>query len=192
MADAELRRIARGPDAGWDPFDAALLRAADELHVDSFIADATWKTLSARYDVPQLIDAIDTCPSVYDPENLDGDGDGLGNACDNCPTIANPGQEDRGGLGASSRPNGRGDACECGDVNDDGKVTTADVGMMQRALLVPPTTTMTKAYRCDVGGSAGCSASDLALLKRAVLVPPTATLRKAALSSFANICGRVR
>ena len=37
-----------------------MLRAADELHVDSFIADASWKTLSARYDVPQMIDTIDT------------------------------------------------------------------------------------------------------------------------------------
>jgi len=61
LTDADLRRIAQGPDApGWDPFEATLLRSADELHVDSFIADATWKTLSARYDLPQMIDAIDT------------------------------------------------------------------------------------------------------------------------------------
>ena len=61
LTDADLRRIAQGPDAaGWDPFEAALVRSADELHVDSFIADATWKTLSARYDLPQMIDAIDT------------------------------------------------------------------------------------------------------------------------------------
>src|SRR5690606_27073728 len=34
--------------------------AADELHVDSFISDDTWATLSTRYDVNQLIDTIDT------------------------------------------------------------------------------------------------------------------------------------
>jgi 4-carboxymuconolactone decarboxylase len=61
LTDAELRRIAQGPDAaGWDAFEVLLLRAADELIVDSFISDATWKALSARYDVPQMIDTIDT------------------------------------------------------------------------------------------------------------------------------------
>jgi len=35
------------------------LRATDELHVDSFISDATWQALSARYNTNQLIDVID-------------------------------------------------------------------------------------------------------------------------------------
>lgn len=57
----EITRIARGPDApGWDPFEAALLRAADELHIDSMILDPTWKTLSTRHDINQLVDTIDT------------------------------------------------------------------------------------------------------------------------------------
>ena len=57
----DLTRIARGPDApGWDAFERAVLRAGDELHVDSFISDASWKTLGARYDIRQLIDTIDT------------------------------------------------------------------------------------------------------------------------------------
>jgi len=61
LTDADLRRIAQGADAaGWDAFDATLLRAADELLVDSFIADATWKALGARFDLPQMIDTIDT------------------------------------------------------------------------------------------------------------------------------------
>jgi alkylhydroperoxidase family enzyme len=61
LTDAEIARVARGPDAaGWDPFDAAVLRAADELHIDSFVSDRTWQTLSARYDVNQLIDVVDT------------------------------------------------------------------------------------------------------------------------------------
>jgi 4-carboxymuconolactone decarboxylase len=56
---AELVRIAAGPDEpGWEPFDAALLRAADELHVDAFIADATWRTLAQRYDENQLTDLM--------------------------------------------------------------------------------------------------------------------------------------
>lgn len=33
----EVRRVAAGPDAGWNGFDATLLRAADELHVDAML-----------------------------------------------------------------------------------------------------------------------------------------------------------
>jgi 4-carboxymuconolactone decarboxylase len=52
----EQARVAAGPDAGWDDFDAALLRAADELHHDSRITDATWAVLASRYDERQLIE----------------------------------------------------------------------------------------------------------------------------------------
>lgn len=59
LSDAEIERIAAGPDApGWEPFDAALLRAADELHRDSRIGDATWQALSARYDTKQMMDLV--------------------------------------------------------------------------------------------------------------------------------------
>lgn len=61
LTEADLRRVAQGPDAtGWDPFEVTLLRAADELVADAFISDATWKALGARYDVPQLLDTTDT------------------------------------------------------------------------------------------------------------------------------------
>jgi alkylhydroperoxidase family enzyme len=60
LTDEALRRIAQGPEAsGWDGFEATLLRAADELHVDSFVSDATWRALSARYDTNQVIDLVD-------------------------------------------------------------------------------------------------------------------------------------
>ena len=59
LTDEEIQRITHGPDApGWDPFDATLLRAADELHRDSRIGDATWRALSARYDSKQMLDLI--------------------------------------------------------------------------------------------------------------------------------------
>jgi alkylhydroperoxidase family enzyme len=52
--------VARGPEAtGWDTFESTLLRAADELHLDSFVADETWRALSARYDTNQLVDVVD-------------------------------------------------------------------------------------------------------------------------------------
>jgi 4-carboxymuconolactone decarboxylase len=61
LTNEELKRIAQGPDAkGWDAFDATLLRAADELHVDSFVSDTTWQALSARYNTNQLVDVVDT------------------------------------------------------------------------------------------------------------------------------------
>ena len=55
--DAEIARVAQGPDAdGFSDSDSALLRAADELHAHSKIAAATWATLSAHYDDRALIE----------------------------------------------------------------------------------------------------------------------------------------
>lgn len=59
LSDEDVLRIAKGPDAlGWSAFDAVLIRAADELHRDQFITDATWEALDERYDDRQLLDAI--------------------------------------------------------------------------------------------------------------------------------------
>jgi 4-carboxymuconolactone decarboxylase len=61
LTDAEIERIRQGADgAGWTPFEAALVRAADELHADAFIGDATWTALAERYDTRQLMDVVFT------------------------------------------------------------------------------------------------------------------------------------
>ena len=61
LTDEEIERITRGPEApGWDPFDAALLRAADELRADAFMSDETWAALSKRYDTPRMMDLVFT------------------------------------------------------------------------------------------------------------------------------------
>jgi alkylhydroperoxidase family enzyme len=61
LSDDEIRRITEGPAApGWDPFEAALLRAVDELRADAMIGDATWAMLTARYGTPELLDLIFT------------------------------------------------------------------------------------------------------------------------------------
>lgn len=61
ISDEEIERLTRGPDApGWDPFEATLLRAVDELHDDACVSDASWRALSTRYDVRQLLDLIFT------------------------------------------------------------------------------------------------------------------------------------
>ncbi|MBV8959222.1 MAG: carboxymuconolactone decarboxylase family protein, partial [Actinobacteria bacterium] len=55
LTDEEIARIKLGPDAdGWSDLDRTLLRAADELHEEASISDATWSELSAVYDDKQL------------------------------------------------------------------------------------------------------------------------------------------
>ena len=59
ITEDELARIAAGPDApGWTPVEAALLRAADELHAAANVGEATWSTLAASYDDGQLVEVL--------------------------------------------------------------------------------------------------------------------------------------
>jgi subtilisin family serine protease len=106
----------------------------------------------------------------------DADGDGVADTTDNCRFAPNPTQKDTGGIGTSSGPDGIGDACQCGDVSGDGRVTLGDSVIVQRSLLVPPTATLVRPELCDVGAGAGCTLSDAVVLRRALLVPPTATI----------------
>jgi 4-carboxymuconolactone decarboxylase len=57
IAREEIRRVADGPDGdGWSASDATLLRAADELHGQSKISDATWTALADDYDQRALLE----------------------------------------------------------------------------------------------------------------------------------------
>jgi 4-carboxymuconolactone decarboxylase len=61
LTDAEIERLKAGADApGWTPLEAALLRSADQLRMDSMIDDATWAELAAHYSEVQLLDVIAT------------------------------------------------------------------------------------------------------------------------------------
>jgi len=62
-----------------------------------------------------------------DAQGADTDGDGIPNASDNCPFVANPSQQNTDG-------DAYGDACECGDVNLDGRVDQADSTLLRNAL----------------------------------------------------------
>jgi alkylhydroperoxidase family enzyme len=61
VGDAEIARVAAGPDApGWSPREAAVLRAADELWRDARIGDATWAELAGHFEVQGLLDLVFT------------------------------------------------------------------------------------------------------------------------------------
>jgi 4-carboxymuconolactone decarboxylase len=60
LTDDEIDRISKGPKLGWDKHEAALLQAADDLYENSVVSDETWKQLSARYSIEQMMDAVFT------------------------------------------------------------------------------------------------------------------------------------
>lgn len=129
-----------------------------------------------RADYP--FDTGCTDPADDDESPPDSDGDGVEDPLDNCLHFANPTQSDVGGVGASAGADGIGDACQCGDVNGNGSVTTADATLITRALLLPPTATLDRPDLCNVGGSAACTTADAVILTRGLLVPPTATVQQ--------------
>jgi 4-carboxymuconolactone decarboxylase len=61
MGSSEIRRVAQGPETpGWEPFEATLLRMADELFRNSSVTNSTWQSLSSRYEMNNLMDAVET------------------------------------------------------------------------------------------------------------------------------------
>lgn len=61
LSAQEIQRISAGAEApGWDPFEAVLIRAVDELHANCRIGAATWDALAARYNTQQMLDLLFT------------------------------------------------------------------------------------------------------------------------------------
>jgi alkylhydroperoxidase family enzyme len=56
----QIAVIGGRPGPVLNPFETVLLRAADELHWNSFISNDTWGALAEQYDVPELMDAAFT------------------------------------------------------------------------------------------------------------------------------------
>ena len=66
LSDEEIDDVRSRPDAPeWDPLEAAMLTAVDELIADARISDATWATLDADLEVEQLLDLVFTV-GAYD------------------------------------------------------------------------------------------------------------------------------
>ena len=101
-------------------------------------------------------------PLVGGFPHLDSDADLIQAYRDNCPFAYNPTQSDLGGV-LSLAPDGVGDACQCGDVNDDAVVDELDSSAYRagrrrdraraRARSVPAR------HRTDVRGRYGAVAS---------------------------------
>lgn len=66
ISPEEIERIRTAPDHPvWDPVDAALLAAADDLVQGARIGDAAYATLAAALDTRQLMDVVFTV-GAYD------------------------------------------------------------------------------------------------------------------------------
>ena len=97
---------------------------SDFLTVTSILS-----TSSSDFDNDGILDINDNCPSTYNPDQKDSDGNGEGDVCedsdgdgvldfeDNCIYIPNPNQEDADG-------DGEGDVCE--DADNDGIIDSKD------------------------------------------------------------------
>ena len=57
LSDAEIAAVAIGPEApGWPEADRVLLVAADELHAQHALGDATWSALASHWSTEQLVE----------------------------------------------------------------------------------------------------------------------------------------
>jgi len=109
----------------------------------------------------------------------DFDTDGIVDARDNCPNAMNVLQADSGGVGnlfdtGGFSPDMIGDACQCGDVNDDGRVTLTDAMLIRDTLDPTMLPAFNKCNVIDVGDTVQeCTLEDAQLIQDTVFsVPP--------------------
>jgi hypothetical protein len=88
------------------------------------------------------------------------------NCDDNCPTQPDPAQTDTGGI-LNAGPDGIGDACQCGDADDDGVLTAGDVDDIRDNEVTAP-------EKCSVTGGTECNLADAAALVTALRGDPGA------------------
>ena len=150
----------------------AYILRADGIRVIEAMDYAKYPDLS---NAPNVIDGVaynnDEFGILQPIANLsDVDSDGIDDFSDNCPNTPNANQNDSGGVDTNS-PDGVGDACQCGDISGDGKITNTDSVLMKRHLLGLPSNF--NADFCDVNGDAQCTNTDAVLIQRAILgLPP--------------------
>ena len=64
LTQDEIRRIAQGPNDGWNEFEAILIGLADELFRNSSVTDITWEQLATEYSAQNLVDAVITVAEI--------------------------------------------------------------------------------------------------------------------------------
>lgn len=61
LTDVEIAALKTGAEApNWSAADAALIRAADELHDRQFVSDSTWQALGRHFSQHQCMDVVFT------------------------------------------------------------------------------------------------------------------------------------
>jgi O-6-methylguanine DNA methyltransferase len=66
ISAAEIKAVKKGASAStWSPIDKLLLTAADELHNEYALSDATWRALTKHYSNEQVLDLIATVGNYH-------------------------------------------------------------------------------------------------------------------------------
>ena len=161
LAPGEVRTVQMAPVLyDGPPPDGTVLRAEATVYFDGGTATAARDVVvdSARTDTDDdgIGDNIDNCPNTPNPDQADGDYDGLGDVCDagtdadrddvpdgsdNCPLISNANQADLD-------DDGRGDACDAIQEICDG-----DPLMVDALTFGPGTHTLTSEQRIATQGA---------------------------------------
>ena len=91
---------------------------------------------------------------------------------DNCRLEQNANQADTGSINALGG-NGVGDACECGDTDDDGRVTPGDATEL-REFLAGVTSAVSAPQKCRMSSASDCNIRDVTGITRvtSTLPPP--------------------
>ena len=128
---------------GWAGIGASAGAQSASIAVgahDFVLYELAASALTPEYDADGVPDTVDNCKLVANPTQLDGDGDGYGNACD--ADLNNSGAVTTADLGILSSVLG-GTASSSAtaakaDLNGSGTVTTADLAILRAALGTAP------------------------------------------------------
>jgi thrombospondin type 3 repeat protein len=141
---------------------ASKLIGADYFFVDNGVASAptTIPVTYDTFDVHNWTRAALAASAVIPA--TDTDGDGIPDAVDDCPFYASPNRTD-------TDHNHRGDVCECGDQNGDGRVDVRDIVAINLAIFNPSLATPL----CDANDDQKCNVNDIVSANRTIFVPKT-------------------